>query len=106
MVCVQFGFVSCAGFFSVWRITFHQHLCSSFNTLWDLFRIFVTVIVNYCLTKMSKPITALIVGANRGLGLQMVKDALSELNASKVFATYRSEDQSKVMQTFRFLNAT
>ena len=55
---------------------------------------------------MSKPITALIVGANRGLGLQMVKDALSELNASKVFATYRSEDQSKVMQTFRFLNAT
>jgi NAD(P)-dependent dehydrogenase (short-subunit alcohol dehydrogenase family) len=44
---------------------------------------------------MSKPITALIVGANRGLGLQLVKDALSELNASKVFATYRSEDQSK-----------
>jgi NAD(P)-dependent dehydrogenase (short-subunit alcohol dehydrogenase family) len=44
---------------------------------------------------MSKPISAVIVGANRGLGLQFVKDVLSELKADKVFATYRNKDQAK-----------
>jgi len=43
---------------------------------------------------MTSPITALVVGANRGLGLQLVKD-LSELHTGIIFATYRSEDQSK-----------
>jgi len=53
---------------------------------------------------MSKPLNIFILGANRGIGLQLVKDIVATLNVNKLFATYRNEDQSKELLEYAASN--
>jgi len=45
---------------------------------------------------MSKLRSVVITGANRGIGLSLVKNIVPRFNPTKIFATYRDPAKSKV----------